>query len=519
MLAALHRCWASLWEPRALAYRVRLGYEHLAVGLAVVVQAMVPADVAGVMFTANPVGGTRREFVISASYGLGEAVVSGRVTPDTFVVAPGGRVLRRTLGTKQERIRPTPAGTGTEQVPTAERSRYCVGDADLAALAALGRQVTAHFGAPQDTEWALAGGHLYLLQARPITTLAAGSAQPAPSPKPTRLARVMLDNLIDRFPEPLTPLDMTLAIPVVFSGMLGMLADLGLGVPPAEQLVVELPDGRFAIRPRTPKPRLAVLWRLPTRLLRARREDPAEGWTPVARDLEDALGRSQATPVARLDAAGLTAQVRQMTDLLETTLIRRFRALLPGLIYEPLMHFWLRRAVGKAAAPALSRQLYLALPYRTALMNRSAARLAEVAVAQGRESPAFTAALQRFLAEWGDRPARGMEPAPSFPTWREDPRPVLGLVDALAGDAQSRDCVALETRQAEQFAAAREEVVRRLGPQGRRYFSLQLGTRTPSCAGTGEQPLRVRAGHRLGAPAPPGVGRPPDRHRSAGVTG
>ena len=474
VLAALQRCWGGLWEPRALAYRARRGYDHLAVSLAVVIQAMVPADVAGVMFTANQVGGTRREFVVSASYGLGEAVVGGLVTPDNFLLAPGGRVLRRTLGTKQERILPAPDGTRAEDVSSPDRARYCLRDAELAALAALGRQVIAHFGAPQDTEWALAGGRLYLLQSRPITTVAPVPRHPEAAPKAGRLAPAMRDNLIDRFPEPLTPLDMTVAVPVIFSGILGMLADLGFRVPRAEQLVVELADGRFVLRPWAPRPRLPVLWRLPARLLRALREDPAAGWAPVARDLAEALRRSQATPLERLDATELVAHLGQVTELLETTLIRRFRALLPGLIHEPVMHFWLRRAVGRAATPGLSRQLYLDLPYRTALMNRAVARIAAEATASGRESPAFAAALEGFLAEWGDRPARGMEPAPSFPTWREDPRPVLGLVDALQRDAQSRDSTGLETRQAEQFASARARVASRLGALGRRCFLYSL---------------------------------------------
>ncbi len=168
----VQQCWASLWTPQAISYRASMGFEHMGVALAVVVQAMVDAEVAGVMFTANPVSGARDEILISASYGLGEAVVSGMVTPDTFLLSTDGALRSRTLGAKESRIVPDGSGTRSEPVPPAEQARFCLGDQDLAGLAGLARRVQVHYGAPQDTEWALCGGQLYLLQARPITTLA-----------------------------------------------------------------------------------------------------------------------------------------------------------------------------------------------------------------------------------------------------------------------------------------------------------------------------------------------------------
>jgi pyruvate,water dikinase len=156
-----------------------MGFDHADVALAVVVQAMAPADVAGVMFTANPVSGRHDELLISAGYGLGESVVSGSITPDTFVLAPDGTLRARTLGTKAQRSVPDGNGTRTEPVPDAWQARFCLGDQDLAALAGLARRVAAHYGTPQDTEWALGGGTLYLLQARPITTLSAEPVVPS----------------------------------------------------------------------------------------------------------------------------------------------------------------------------------------------------------------------------------------------------------------------------------------------------------------------------------------------------
>ncbi|GAA1022181.1 phosphoenolpyruvate synthase [Acrocarpospora pleiomorpha] len=169
VLDAVHRCWASLWTDRAVAYRAANGIDHGVVRLAVVIQEMVQSEVAGVMFTANPVTGRRREAVIDASPGLGEAVVSGAVNPDHFVVRDG-RILERRLGDKRMAVRSL-AGGGVERV-AAEHDAACLTDAQVLALAELGNRVEDHYGSPQDTEWAIdTDGTLWLTQARPITTL------------------------------------------------------------------------------------------------------------------------------------------------------------------------------------------------------------------------------------------------------------------------------------------------------------------------------------------------------------
>ncbi|MFI6508108.1 PEP/pyruvate-binding domain-containing protein [Streptosporangium sp. NPDC050855] len=189
VLDAVRRCWASLWTDRAVAYRAANDIDHGSVLLAVIVQEMVRSRTAGVMFTANPVTGRRREAVIDAAPGLGEAVVSGAVNPDHFVVDTAtGRITERRLGDKRLVVRPL-AGGGVEHVPagpgdteriggigdtgdTGSTAGACVTDAQLRALAALGDRVERHYGAPQDTEWAIdADGVLWLTQARPITTL------------------------------------------------------------------------------------------------------------------------------------------------------------------------------------------------------------------------------------------------------------------------------------------------------------------------------------------------------------
>jgi pyruvate,water dikinase len=150
VVEAVRRCWASLWTDRAVAYRTTNGIRHREVSLAVVVQQMVLAGTAGVLFTANPVTGTRTETVIDSSPGPGQAVVSGAVNPDHYVVEPAsGRILHQPQ---------SPAGSLTEP--------------QLRALASLGDAAQQLFGAPQDVEWVIdGGGKAWLTQSRPITTL------------------------------------------------------------------------------------------------------------------------------------------------------------------------------------------------------------------------------------------------------------------------------------------------------------------------------------------------------------
>ncbi|MEU6791904.1 PEP/pyruvate-binding domain-containing protein [Nonomuraea wenchangensis] len=173
LLPAVLRCWASLWNARAVAYRDRNGVPHDDVALAVVVQELVDADAAGIMFTADPVTGALDETVINASWGLGEAVVGGQVTPDTLVLR-GGAVVREQVGDKTVMTVRTPDGTEDRPVPAELRRAPVLSAAQAAELAALGARVQDLYGVPMDVEWARrADGTLAVLQARPITGLKA----------------------------------------------------------------------------------------------------------------------------------------------------------------------------------------------------------------------------------------------------------------------------------------------------------------------------------------------------------
>jgi pyruvate, water dikinase len=169
VLERVRECWASFFSERALFYRSRKG--SLAdLGMAVVIQRQLVPEKSGVMFTIDPVRQRRDQMVIEAVWGLGESAVSGRVTPDHYVVARDGSVKQIKISIQPFEIVPLPEGGTEERDLTPERGRARVlDDSDLAKLAELGGKLQAHFGSPQDVEWAFQDGRLYLLQSRPVT--------------------------------------------------------------------------------------------------------------------------------------------------------------------------------------------------------------------------------------------------------------------------------------------------------------------------------------------------------------
>ncbi|UUL76174.1 DUF998 domain-containing protein [Pseudarthrobacter sp. Fe7] len=208
LATAVINCWASLWTARAMAYRARAGVLPDQVRLAVVIQQMVEADAAGVMFTANPANGRRDQAVISAAWGLGEAVVSGQVTTDDLTVdTETGKVLTRQTADKDVMTVPTENGTAEEKVAEARRRAPVLDDAAAAEVAGYGRRIADHFGAPQDIEWARAGGRFFLLQSRPITALPEPAADtPTEWPVPYPKGLYFRASIVEHMPEPLSPL-------------------------------------------------------------------------------------------------------------------------------------------------------------------------------------------------------------------------------------------------------------------------------------------------------------------------
>jgi pyruvate,water dikinase len=202
LLKAVVDCWSSLWTARAIGYRARNRVAHAGAALAVVVQEMVESRASGVLFTANPLTGLRSETVIDATLGLGEALVSGKVDPDHYVVdTAGGRILSKTLGAKELSIHGL-AGGGTREDRQKRGAVQALPDDAILALARLGKQVAGLYDFPQDVEWAWTDDRLVLLQSRPITSLF-----PTPEGVPAEPLKIFFSfAAVQGMLDPLTPL-------------------------------------------------------------------------------------------------------------------------------------------------------------------------------------------------------------------------------------------------------------------------------------------------------------------------
>lgn len=468
LLSAIRRCWVSLFTDRAIVYRARNGFDPQAVLLAVVVQRMVPADVSGVLFTVDPVTQHRHTLVIDAVEGLGEALVGGQVAPDAYRVDRRGmRLLERRLGDRGDAAGPV------------------LDDARIRELARVGCDVEAHFGRPQDLEWAYAGGHLQLLQARPITSLYPVDALRSPDGAlhvhfsvghqqsmtrampplslaslsallpggqgPHGLSSSYLHVAGGRLYADLTPV---LRHPVARRGVLAMLSQLDALAPAAVRAAMGRPE--FVDRPR-----LGLSF-------------------GRIRYLLGIVGRVAAAALWR-DLTGFRDRTEARMDAFEAEARHRIRAAAPGRargeaalaavssVFAFLLSFVPVVAAGVASTRILTRfarswlepdeveALTLGIPGNAVNeMNLAIDDLAEIArrspevterfdaldgdanawladTAEARGGDAFLTAFRGFLACYGARGAAEIDL--SMPRWREDPLPVLRVVAAsLRGD-------------------------------------------------------------------------------------
>jgi len=240
------------------------------------VQTMIPSEVAGVMFTGNPLNQASDQILLNANWGLGEAVVQGVTSPDQYVIEhKTWRVLERTLGGKDlEIVRDPEAGHGTveREVEEARRQRFTLTDERVVELAELGARIQDFYGgAPQDIEWALTDGRFHLLQARPVTGVSFGRATPAgasPSPQlatspvhqPGRHARWTTANVDEGLPGTVTPLTWSLYFPATETTMRDCWVDLGV-MPEAHRAVPEDVDTRSRTATRSPTSTRWDRWR------------------------------------------------------------------------------------------------------------------------------------------------------------------------------------------------------------------------------------------------------------------
>ncbi len=317
VLDAVKRCWASLWTARAIGYRARHDIDQGAVSLAVVVQELVPAEAAGIMFTANPVTGKRDEAVISAAWGLGEAVVGGLVTPDSLTVDKAtGKVLTRETADKQAMTVRVEEGTEEQPVPEELRNAPVLDDEQAAELARLGVQIEELYGMPMDIEWALADGTFAIVQARPITALPEPEAEPPTEwPMPDPKGQYVRASVAELLPNPLTPLFATLGRAAINADTRRLMGELGgtqEGWP--EETVVTINDYAYYSARFTPKQMLRLVITMPFTMPRMMRHAETRWRDVVHPRYVETIRRWQAGPLNELPAIDILVGVRQIAD-------------------------------------------------------------------------------------------------------------------------------------------------------------------------------------------------------------
>jgi phosphohistidine swiveling domain-containing protein len=490
VLEAVRQCWASLWTDRAVAYRATHGIGASTVALAVVVQRMVDAAVAGVLFTANPVTGRRHEAVIDASPGLGEAVVSGAVNPDHFVVdAATQAILERRIGNKSLTIRPLPGG-GTERVEQADAgSEACLDDSQIAALATLGSRVEQHYGSPQDIEWAIDGaGMLWLTQSRPITTL-----YPLPDPRPDKAPRgegirvYLCFSLAQGLTRPITPMGLagfrliassaaraahfevpeprngpspyTLAGQRIFFDLTAVVrSNTGRAIVPR---VFDVMEARSAavLRRLFADPRFSVTIKSPWRVLR--HVGPVAARARLPESLLRALFRPEAA-LRRVDGFGerlraalvvpANATPVERLNHAERILGKELFPIIPAVLPLPALGFALLavagKVVGRGAEPGALQAVLRGLPNNvttemdlvlwqlaTAIREdpASAAVVADLALPElvrryrsGKLPAVVQSGLAGFLGRYGHRAVAEIDLG--MPRWSDDPAHILGVL-------------------------------------------------------------------------------------------
>jgi phosphohistidine swiveling domain-containing protein len=483
LLEHIKFCWASLWTARAVTYRTRQGFDHHQVYMAVVVQAMIGSEVSGIMFTANPITGHCGEAVINASWGLGEAIVSGLVTPDTFTVRKSdGHTLSRQIATKEHMIEYAKEGGTVELVTPAERRDVpALSDDQVAELVAFGHEIETHYGAPQDIEWAYAQGRFYILQTRAITTLAPPSAQAAGE---TEYNRTMF---VELFPDPLSPIFLSVIAPL-FQGVLDFTFEaLGFKPPQGMEAVGVFYNQLYfnrnciaaAFEPLTPPVReelvsqtvnpfgrheqgvrveLSLAFaKMMTRLLRFMASFPDQ-LPGVVASYQAEVAEVAALPLETTPDGEVVAHIRELVfgtasrllnyDFLMIALISRTYQMLGTLLQryfgEETVELTSKLISGVTGNVTMRTnkalwdlaQVAKASPTVSDLLRRYSEREVRTYLEQTSEGRAFLDELERFLSEYGHREIR-LDIL--YPTWGEDPSPVFGFLRGYldADEAQS----------------------------------------------------------------------------------
>ena len=486
VIDAVKRCFASLWEDRAVHYRATRGFDQQRATMAVVVQQLVPSDVAGVAFSMNPISGSLGEIVINASYGLGETVVSGAGDVDQFLIdKKSGEIRERRIGEKESMIVADAGGTSHVALSAEQRAAASLDDAQLEQLRALLVKIERFYAFPQDVEWAFAGGALYLLQSRPVTSF------------PARWTR---GESAERFPNVVTPLTWDFVMEGFHASLEHSLALMGM--PAFEGHWFDLFDNyvygnETAVKLFTSGQQVAFdsldSLRALLPVIRERYQWVVQLPMTWARDLDTyliSLGALGAVDLELLTEPQLWNQIESINAVGSNYFLPNIAISITHGIIHRMLFQTLALLVGPADAPALYDSLTCFCETKTNLVNSDLHRLAQ----QARETPALKHLLSRVdrRAIWREGKLRAFPQfAQSFtafltshghrevdfdtyvPTWAGQPWIVLENIRLMAERNDLPDPAAreIELRERQQNAERR---LTELVPEDLRYFVLEL---------------------------------------------
>lgn len=457
LLHYLKSCWASLWTARAMAYRNKKEFEHNKVFISVVVQEMVDATVSGIMFTNNPLTHNENEIYVTSSFGLGELVVSGQVTPDSFIInKKNNKVTYKELGPKeQELVIGTTERTVLLDVASDRRQEYSLTKEQLQELGLLAIKVENHFQFPQDIEWSFANGKLYLLQSRPITTLT--KIEEVDFGKTTTTQIKILDDLLEHYPEAPTPLDYAL-VTMSYQSLLDRGEELGISLSSATEIIKMDKSGNVRLHP----PKIKYKWKLfflIPKLVKASKGNDIP-WHEIKLEFHSFVEKMKLLKVETLSNQSLIDEIDHLFHLAKKINDQRFKFIVDSTLVSLLtLSTIVKMYTNKKERPLVSDILTTNLNYKTSVIDKELFQLA-IQVSENVEVKSFIlegdyknledfkskllsikagkqvwTELQLFLNQYGFRTEKMYQPFISK-SWLDDQMYFLDIFKAVLNDPQ-----------------------------------------------------------------------------------
>lgn len=435
VMSAIKKCWASLWTARAIHYRAVKGFAQNQVKMAVIIQEMVPAAAAGVMFTANPVNDSREEIRIEAVRGLGEQLVSGDVSGDVYVLQKNDanvNIVEKQL-----------ADPALGQILT---------DYELRELAHTGLKIELFYESFQDIEWAYSQGKFYFLQTRPITTLGDESLPDIDPGKMSKMQREVLGWVEERFPDPIHPIDGVI-VKLLFLAQFEAMKLYGYKIEEMDWSRVDRGIFPEFFMPPGIKPDLKRFW-LYLRLNKTLKSDPAREWASEQVYLLDMLKKLKGRDISALPYELVQDYVTEALHHFHFFIVMRYRYFAENRIPSALLWGFLR-ILYKEKAAGIYENLLAGSENITMIINRELDEMAqkarshpEVCRVIKKSEPAsvieklgnipggedFLQSFREFLARYGERETNMGLGGIASPTWQDAPEIVLGIIRSVLSE-------------------------------------------------------------------------------------